>query len=86
MKWKQKKEFRLLPKVITNVKEQAISTLSVLVRGKGVKPKARAIINSCSQRSYILKTTAEEMKYSSKRREYLTAGLVWWFQYIDLPA
>ncbi len=52
-----------------------LQTLTVLVKGKNIKRKARAIIDSGSQRSYILKTTAEEMKYSHKRREYLQHAL-----------
>ncbi|GFS45846.1 hypothetical protein TNIN_410361 [Trichonephila inaurata madagascariensis] len=49
--------------------------LTVLERGKGFKLKAREIIDSGSQRSYILTTTAEKMKHSSKRREYLQYAL-----------
>ncbi|XP_055928686.1 uncharacterized protein LOC129959818 [Argiope bruennichi] len=48
-----------------------LQTLKILVRGEATKRKARAIIDSGSQRSYILKATAEEMNYKAKRREYL---------------
>ncbi|KAF8778730.1 hypothetical protein HNY73_015426 [Argiope bruennichi] len=52
-----------------------LQTLTILVRGETTKRKARAIIDSGSQRSYILKATAEEMNYKAKRREYLQHSL-----------
>ncbi|GBM25483.1 hypothetical protein AVEN_62242-1 [Araneus ventricosus] len=48
-------------------------TLVVIVRGVGVK--RRAIIDSEFQRSYILKTTTEEMGYQSKQKEHLQHSL-----------
>ncbi|XP_055944605.1 uncharacterized protein LOC129975567 [Argiope bruennichi] len=52
-----------------------LQTLTILVRGETTKCKARIIIDSGSQRSYILKKTAEEMNYKAKRREYLQHAL-----------
>ncbi|KAF8793570.1 hypothetical protein HNY73_001628 [Argiope bruennichi] len=52
-----------------------LQTLTILVRGETTKRKARAIIDSGSQRSYILKSTAEKMNYKAKRREYLQHSL-----------
>ncbi|XP_054713434.1 uncharacterized protein LOC129222896 [Uloborus diversus] len=52
-----------------------LQTLTVLVRGENIRRTARAVIDSGSQRPYILNATAEEMKYSSKRREYLQHAL-----------
>lgn len=50
-------------------------TLTVLIRGNGKKRKARAIIDTASQRSYILKSTAKEMKYVRENWEYLQHSL-----------
>ncbi|XP_055940933.1 uncharacterized protein LOC129971324 [Argiope bruennichi] len=52
-----------------------LQILTILVRGETTKRKARAIIDSESQRSYILKATAKEMNYKDKRREYLQHSL-----------
>ncbi|GFT89113.1 uncharacterized protein NPIL_151211 [Nephila pilipes] len=61
---------------LTNLsKSFNLQTLTVLVEGENGKRKARTIIDCSSQRSYILITTAEEMKYNSKRREYLQHSL-----------
>ncbi|GFT38040.1 uncharacterized protein NPIL_480931 [Nephila pilipes] len=49
--------------------------LTVLIRGNGRKQKARVIIDTASQRSYILKNTAKEMKYKRESWEYLQHSL-----------
>ncbi|XP_055940814.1 uncharacterized protein LOC129971246 [Argiope bruennichi] len=50
-------------------------TLTVFIRGDGRKRKARAIINTASQRSYVLKNTAREIKYKRESWEYLQHSL-----------
>ncbi|GFU56961.1 uncharacterized protein NPIL_398881 [Nephila pilipes] len=65
--------------VLANLSESPnvfLQTLTVLVEGENAKRKARAIIDSGSQRTYILKTTAEEIKNISKRREYVQYSLL----------
>ncbi|KAF8771729.1 hypothetical protein HNY73_019109 [Argiope bruennichi] len=52
-----------------------LQALSILVRGETTKHKARAIIDSGSQWSYILKETVEEMNYKAKWKEYLQHSL-----------
>ncbi|GBM42541.1 hypothetical protein AVEN_3347-1 [Araneus ventricosus] len=42
-----------------------LQTLMVTLRGRDKKPQARAIIDSASQRSYILRSTADEMQFES---------------------
>ncbi|GFS67035.1 hypothetical protein NPIL_229941 [Nephila pilipes] len=54
-------------------KKSFSTTLAVLVEGENGKRKERSIIDS--MRSYILKTTAEELKFNSNRREYLQHSL-----------
>ncbi|XP_055934847.1 uncharacterized protein LOC129964164 [Argiope bruennichi] len=50
-------------------------TLTVFIRGDERKRKARAIIDTASQRSYVLKNTAREMKYKRESWEYLQHSL-----------
>ncbi|XP_055938223.1 uncharacterized protein LOC129968392 [Argiope bruennichi] len=51
-------------------------TVTVFIRGDGRKRKARAIIDTASQLSYVLKNTAREMKYKRESWEYLQHSLV----------
>ncbi|GBM37184.1 hypothetical protein AVEN_14957-1 [Araneus ventricosus] len=46
-----------------------LQTLTVHLRGEKGRVKIRAIIDSASQRSYILKSTAQRLNYQSLRRE-----------------
>ncbi|GBO46086.1 hypothetical protein AVEN_155316-1 [Araneus ventricosus] len=54
-----------------------LQTLMVTLRGRDKKKKrqARAIIDSASQRSYILKCTADEMQFESSCKEELSHSL-----------
>ncbi|GBN83113.1 hypothetical protein AVEN_91017-1 [Araneus ventricosus] len=49
-----------------------LQTLMVTLRGQDEKRQALAIIDSASQRSYILKSTADEMQFESSFKEKLT--------------
>ncbi|GBM26226.1 hypothetical protein AVEN_22784-2 [Araneus ventricosus] len=60
---------------ISKVSAVVLQTLVVIVRGVGVKLIVRSIIDSVSQRSYILKTIAEEMGYQPKKKEHLQHSL-----------
>ncbi|GBL96371.1 hypothetical protein AVEN_43694-1 [Araneus ventricosus] len=53
---------------ICRVSAVVLQTLVVIVRGVGVKRRVRAIIDSGSQRSYILKTTAEKWVTNQRRK------------------
>lgn len=52
-----------------------LQTLAVILRGENKCFKIRAIIDSASQRSYILKSTAEKIGYQSIRKESLKHSL-----------
>ncbi|XP_035205732.1 uncharacterized protein LOC118180771 [Stegodyphus dumicola] len=52
-----------------------LQTLTVTLKGRDRKRQARAIIDSASQRSYILKSTADEMKFESTSKERLSHSL-----------
>ncbi|XP_055941925.1 uncharacterized protein LOC129971971 [Argiope bruennichi] len=52
-----------------------LQTLVVHLRGEKGKVKIRAIIDSTSQRSYILKSTAQRLNYQPHRRESLRHSL-----------
>lgn len=52
-----------------------LQTLMVIIRGNGKRRRARAIIDSASQRSYILKDTARDMNYEVDGFEYLQHAL-----------
>ncbi|GFT60091.1 uncharacterized protein NPIL_313491 [Nephila pilipes] len=52
-----------------------LQTLMVTLKGRDKKQQARAIIDSASQRSYILKGTAEEMNFESTYKERLSHSL-----------
>ncbi|GBN70483.1 hypothetical protein AVEN_93934-1 [Araneus ventricosus] len=53
-----------------------LQTLMVTLRGRDKKRQARAIIDSASQRSYILKSTADEMQFESSCKEKLSHSLI----------
>ncbi|GBM43235.1 hypothetical protein AVEN_60150-1 [Araneus ventricosus] len=52
-----------------------LQTLAVYLRGEKGKAKIRAIIDSASQRSYILNSTAQRLNYQPHRRESLRHSL-----------
>ncbi|GBM13243.1 hypothetical protein AVEN_61738-1, partial [Araneus ventricosus] len=52
-----------------------LQTLMVTLRGRDKKRQARAIIDSASQRSSILKSTADEMQFESSCKEKLSHSL-----------
>ncbi|XP_055939827.1 uncharacterized protein LOC129969324 [Argiope bruennichi] len=52
-----------------------LQTFKVVIRGNGKKRAARAIIDTGSQRSYLLRATAEEMSYEPTSCEYLQRSL-----------
>ncbi|GBN78708.1 hypothetical protein AVEN_215149-1 [Araneus ventricosus] len=52
-----------------------LQTLMVTLRGRDKKRQARAIIDSASQRSYILKSTSDEMQFESSCKEKLSHSL-----------
>ncbi|GBN14932.1 hypothetical protein AVEN_249823-1 [Araneus ventricosus] len=52
-----------------------LRTLMVTLKGRDKKRQARAIIDSASQRSYILKSTADEMQFESSCKEKLSHSL-----------
>ncbi|GBM45055.1 hypothetical protein AVEN_98898-1 [Araneus ventricosus] len=52
-----------------------LQTLAVHLRGEKGKMKIRAIIDSASQRSFILKSTAQMLNYQPHRRERLRHSL-----------
>ncbi|XP_035231022.1 uncharacterized protein LOC118202916 [Stegodyphus dumicola] len=52
-----------------------LQTLTVTLKGRDRKRQARAIIDSASQRSHILKSTADEMKFESTSKERLSHSL-----------
>ncbi|GBL88872.1 hypothetical protein AVEN_158978-1 [Araneus ventricosus] len=52
-----------------------LQTLAVNLRGEKGKVKIRAIIDSASQRSYILKSTAQRLNYQPHRKESLRDSL-----------
>ncbi|XP_055951657.1 uncharacterized protein LOC129987739 [Argiope bruennichi] len=52
-----------------------LQTFKVVIRGNGKKRVARAIIDTGSQRSYLLRATAEEMSYEPTSCEYLQHSL-----------
>ncbi|XP_055947158.1 uncharacterized protein LOC129980799 [Argiope bruennichi] len=52
-----------------------LQTFKVVIRGNGKKRIARAIIDTGSQRSYLLRATAEEMSYEPNSCEYLQHSL-----------
>ncbi|GBM15386.1 hypothetical protein AVEN_199644-1 [Araneus ventricosus] len=53
-----------------------LQTLDIHLRGEKGKVKIRAIIDSASQRSYILNSTAQRLNYQPDRRESLRHSLV----------
>ncbi|XP_055936887.1 uncharacterized protein LOC129966485 [Argiope bruennichi] len=52
-----------------------LQTFKVVIRGNGKKRASRAIIDTGSQRSYLLRATAEEMSYEPTSCEYLQYSL-----------
>ncbi|UYV65526.1 hypothetical protein LAZ67_3004593, partial [Cordylochernes scorpioides] len=52
-----------------------LPTLRVTLKGNRTEKTARAIIDTGSQRSYILHSTAMEMEYEQSRREFLRSFL-----------
>ncbi|GBN97879.1 hypothetical protein AVEN_172579-1 [Araneus ventricosus] len=60
---------------LTRTPNVLLQTLMVTLRGRDKKRQARAIINSASQRSCILKSTADEMQFESSWKENLSHSL-----------
>ncbi|UYV81404.1 hypothetical protein LAZ67_20001094 [Cordylochernes scorpioides] len=63
-------------KSVTSVKRNVLlPTLRVTLKGNRTEKTARAIIDTGSQRSYILHSTAMEMEYEQSRREFFRHSL-----------
>ncbi|UYV62831.1 hypothetical protein LAZ67_2002070 [Cordylochernes scorpioides] len=61
--------------VATRKKNVLLPTLRVTLKGNRTEKTARAIIDTGSQRSYILHSTAMEMEYEQSRREFFRHSL-----------
>lgn len=55
--------------------EVVLQTLMIKLKEKGKERPIRALIDTGSQRSYILKSTAEEMGYKPRVRKHNTLSL-----------
>lgn len=76
----EKKEAGVVPveeNVLANVTSDKVllPTLMVKIRGDGVQKTARAVIDTGSQRSYVLRKTAQEMNYLSTSEETIVHTL-----------
>ncbi|XP_035206824.1 uncharacterized protein LOC118181737 [Stegodyphus dumicola] len=60
---------------LSSTPDVMLQTFKVIIRSNGKKCVARAIIDTASQRSYLLRSTAKEMNYEPQSCEYLQHSL-----------
>ncbi|XP_035218319.1 uncharacterized protein LOC118191607 [Stegodyphus dumicola] len=60
---------------LSSTPDVMLQTFKVIIRSNGKKRVARAIIDTASQRSYLLRSTAKEMNYEPQSCEYLQHSL-----------
>nr|XP_042913724.1 uncharacterized protein LOC122273787 [Parasteatoda tepidariorum] len=71
----KEKETGTLHSRVHATKEVFLQTLVVIIKGKKAQRKARIILDTGSQKSYIMKSTAEELGFDFERKEEFSTSL-----------